>query len=48
MSVQIAIMKSGYFDGADSALLWLYAIRAKSDISQVFEVGDIFIFWMAT
>jgi hypothetical protein len=32
------------------AIKELYSIRAKlgqSDISQVFEVDDIFIFWMA-
>ena len=42
VSFEIAVTKTEYFDGADSALLWLYAIRAKSDMSQVFEVDDIF------
>ena len=46
VSFEIAVTKTEYFDGADSALLWLYAIRAKSDISQVSEVGEILIFYI--
>ena len=41
---QMAITKTEYFDGADSALTQLYAIRAMlglSDISQVLEQADI-------
>ena len=35
VSVQIAITKTEYFDGADSALTQLYAIRAKLDVRHI-------------